>query len=153
MSSDCTNIAKFSIFIFTDFKPCFEASTVKAMRPNLTRKFSFQLILEFSSQYWKYDVPIRCSRLFSFHVHHGVEVDILEDQRFKGMFSARLSSRNCGSNSVLFGDLFLYVNGLFLGRIDIGLPLPPLLLFEDWDLPASWRHRFPDARLKIQSSF
>ena len=44
MSSDRTYIAQFSIFIFTDFKPCFEASTVEAMQPILIREFSFQLI-------------------------------------------------------------------------------------------------------------
>ena len=46
MSLDCTNIAQFSIFIFTDFSLCFEASAVKAVRPILTREFSSHLILE-----------------------------------------------------------------------------------------------------------
>ena len=70
----------------------------------------------------------------------------------EGMFSARLASRNCSPNSVLFGDLFLYVNGLVLECIDIGLllpPLPPLLLFEEAGFPASGRHRFPEARKKV----
>ena len=48
-------------------------------------------------------------------VDHGVEVDIVEDERFKGMSSPRLSSRNFSPNSVLIGDLFLYESGLCLG--------------------------------------
>ena len=47
----------------------FEASAVKAMRPMLTREFSFQLIFGICtllrSQYWKYNIPIRCSRFFT----------------------------------------------------------------------------------------
>ena len=35
MSSDRTKIAQFSIFSFTDFEPCFEASAVKATQPIL----------------------------------------------------------------------------------------------------------------------
>ena len=40
-----------------------------------------------------------------FHVHHGVEPDIVEYESFKGMFSARLASKNCSPNSVLSKDL------------------------------------------------
>ena len=60
-----------------------EASAVKAMRPSLSREFSFQLLLGFCtllrSQYWKCGILI-FSHFFSFHFHHGVEVDILEDE-------------------------------------------------------------------------
>ena len=65
-----------------------------------------------------------------FHVHHGVEPDILEDESVKGVFSARLSSRNCSPNSVLSKDFFLFKMDFVLGCIDKGLllllPLPPL---------------------------
>ena len=48
--------------------------------------------------------------LLLFHVYHGVEVDILEDERFEGMFSARLSSRNSSPNFVFSKDSFLLCN-------------------------------------------
>ena len=82
-----------------------------------------------------------------FHVHYGVEPDILEDESVKGMFSARLSSRNCSPNSVLSKDLLVYINGLLLGRIDRGLP--PLPLFEEAGILPLWRQRFPNARQKV----
>ena len=45
-----------------------EASAVKAMRPILTREFTFSLILWFCtllrSQYWTFNIPVRCSRFF-----------------------------------------------------------------------------------------
>ena len=70
------------------------------------------------------------SPLFS-HVHHGVEPDILEDESFKRMFSARQASRNCTPNSVLSKDFFILMD-FVLGCNDKGslplLPLPPLLL-------------------------
>ena len=43
--------------------------------------------------------------LLPLSAYHGVEVDTLEDESFEGMFSARLSSRNCIPNSVLSKDL------------------------------------------------
>ena len=50
--------------------------------------------------------------LLLFHIHHGVEVDILEDGCFKGMFSALPASRNCIPDSVLSKDLSVCVIGL-----------------------------------------
>ena len=80
----------------------FEASAVKAMRPILTREFSFQLIFGFCT-----------ASLFSIlEVSHdvqlGVEVDILEVENLEGIFSARLSSRNCSPNIVFSKDAFLF---------------------------------------------
>ena len=74
------------------------------------------------------------------------------------MSSPRMSSRNHSPNSVLSKDAFLFCSLDFvLGRIDMGLLLPPLLpLLLFWGgrvLPASWRQRFPDARLKIHLRF
>ena len=68
------------------------------MRPILTREFSFQLVLGFCtlslSQYWKYNVPTRCSRFFTCEVYHGVQVDMLEDENLGVMSSPHMSSRN-----------------------------------------------------------
>ena len=51
-------------------------------------------------------MTFQCVALTSFlSAYHGVEVDILEDESFKKMFSARLTSRNRSSNSVLSKDL------------------------------------------------
>ena len=63
------------------------------------------------------------SHFFSFHFHHGVEVDILEDEGFRGMGSSRLSSRNYNPNSVLPKD--------FLFFSVVGPPLLPLLFFDE----------------------
>ena len=78
------------------------------MRPILIREFSFQLILKFSSEYWKYDTPMRYSRFF-FHIHHGVEVDILGDESFTGMLSALPASMNCSPDSVFSKDLSMFL--------------------------------------------
>ena len=59
-SSDCTNIAQFTDLKLLRYRQCDQI---------LTREFSFQLSLGFStllrSQYWKYNIQIRCSRLFT----------------------------------------------------------------------------------------
>ena len=59
------------VFGLHEYRPIyrFEASAVKAMRPILTRVFSFQLILGFCtlhrSQHWKYNIAICRSRFFT----------------------------------------------------------------------------------------
>ena len=79
---ESTNIPQFSILIFTDF------NTVKAMQPILIREFSFQLILEFPSQYWKKDIPMHCSFFFFFTLitvsNHNC--DTLGDECFESIF-------------------------------------------------------------------
>ena len=66
MNSVFCSLLRFSMNL-TIHLPCFEASAVKAMRPILTREFSFQLILEFCtpprSQYWKCGILIILSLL------------------------------------------------------------------------------------------
>ena len=84
----------------------FEAPAVKAMRPTLTREFSFQLIWGFCTlPFFILEVSHSNSLLSLLHcdVHHGVEVYILEDENLEGMFSARLSSRNWCPNCLLEG--------------------------------------------------
>ena len=89
MNSVFCSLLRFSMNLTIHY-PGFEASAVKALRSILTREFSFQLILGFlctsHSQYWKCGILI-FSHFFSFHFHHGVEVDLLEDEGFTEMFS------------------------------------------------------------------
>ena len=66
MTVDRANISAFSIFIFTDFKPCLDASKVKVMDPILVRELLLQLIFESSVQYWKYRIPMHRSIRLSF---------------------------------------------------------------------------------------
>ena len=99
-----------------EYRPIYgsEASAVKAMRPILTREFSFQLILGFCtlpfSQYWEYNIPNTLLSLLHCDVYHGVEVGILEDENLKGKFSARLSSWNHSPNFVFSKDSFFFCN-------------------------------------------
>ena len=61
----------FMVFGLHEYRPIYRFQTyaVEAMRPILTREFSFQLVLGFCtlslSQYWKYNVPTRWSRFFT----------------------------------------------------------------------------------------
>ena len=131
----------FMVFGLHEYRPIcrFEASAVKAMRPILTREFSFQLIFGFRtllrSQYWKYHIPIRLLSLLHCDVYHGVEVDILEDESLEKCLLHVCHPGNYSPNSVLSKDPFLFCSWtLFSDVIDIGLLLPPLLpllLFEE----------------------
>ena len=84
------------------------------MRPILTREFSFQLIFGICtlprSQYWKYNIPRRCSRFFTVTSIMVSKQTYLKMRSLEGMFSARLSSRNCSPNFVFLKDSFLFCN-------------------------------------------
>ena len=84
------------------------------MEPILVCKFSFQQISESSLHYWKYNIPMHRSICFSFIlvIVSNYICDTFGDASFKGISFAFLASRNESPNSVLLGDLFLYVNGL-----------------------------------------
>ena len=47
-----------------------------------------------------------CTLLF--HIHHGVEPYVLEDESINGVSSVRLSSGNCNPHSVLSKDFILF---------------------------------------------
>ena len=70
VSNDSWRNNPLMVFGWNESRPIYriEASEVKAMRPILTREFSFQLIL---------------LSLLHCDVDHGVEVDILEDARLE----------------------------------------------------------------------
>ena len=98
--------------------------------------------------------------LLLFDIHHGVEVDILEDGSFKGMFSALPASRNCIPDSVLSKDLSVCVIGLrsrmYWHRIAAAAAAAAAAFWgrgEGGGFPAAWRQRFPDARQKAWPSF
>ena len=114
MILDRTNISQFSILIFPDLKPCLDASKMKAMEPILVCEHFLQLIFESSFQYWKYNISMHRSICFYFILVmvSNYVCDTLGGASFKWISFAFLASRNYSPNSVLFGDLFLYVNGL-----------------------------------------
>ena len=103
------------------------------------------------SQNWECGI-LTVSHFFSFHFHHGFEVDLLEDEGFKGMFSSRLASKNCHPNSVLSKGVGLCPQ-MYWHRIAAAAAAAAAAFRRGRDLPASWRQRFPDARLKIHIRF
>ena len=128
------------------------------------------ILSQSSSQYWKYDPPpsscdisqeFSCQKSvctpFSW-IHNGVESYVLEDESINGVSSARLSSRNCGPNSVLSMDFSLYTNGL-LSRMQsmkdccCCCRCRHCCFRGGRDFPALWRQRFPDACQKVCPSF
>ena len=100
---------------------------------------------------------MRCSRLFSFTFIMVSEPDILEDESFKWLFSARLASKNCGPNSVFSKDLLFIVIGLCprmsWRRIAPAAAGRRCCFSRTPGLPASWRRRFSEARWKVWPSF
>ena len=135
MTLDHTNLSQFSIFIFTDFKPSFEATMVRAMQPILVRELFLQLIFEPSLQYWKYNIPMHRSFCFSF-ILIMVSTYICDksgDASFKRIPFAFLASRNYSPNSLLLGISFFLLMDNASRSSDVGLLLPPLppLLFKE----------------------
>ena len=129
----------------------FEASAVKAMRPILKRGFSFQLILGFCtltrSQYWKYNIPIRCSRFFSV-------TSTMCRSRHTWRWGSR---RNVFCTSVIrrvpsFCVIWL-CSRVYWHGIAAAAAAAAAAFRGGRVLPASWRKRFPDARLKIHLRF
>ena len=130
----CKNPLK--VFGLHEYRPIsrFEASAVKVMRPILTREFSFQLIL---------------LSLLHCDVDHGVKVGILEDESLKwhllhvchpGIMVQFLSFERRYS----FLNLTLFL--MYWRRVDA---VAAAAFRKARVPPASWRQRFPDARLKI----
>ena len=110
---DRTNASQFTIFIFTDFKPCLDASKIEAMEPILVCKFFFKLTSESSFQHKRFSNALLHLLLVLVIVSNHVR-DALRDATLKWIPFAFLVSKKYSPNSVLFGDLFLCVNGLCL---------------------------------------
>ena len=141
MSSDRTIIAWFFIFIFTDFRSCFEFSAVEAMLNFLRWKQCNQssninsssiIFLESSSQYWKcnspnaYDTPLQessssCSS-WCRTIHTWWWTECLLHVCHPEIVVQILSSRRISFFTWMDFVLGCFDKGLLL------LPLPPLLL-------------------------
>ena len=106
---DCTNISLFSIFIFTDFEYCLDASKIKAMEPILVCRFLFKLTSESSFHYRKKHSNASL-HLFLVRLGHGVEPYLWHTWRceFQRIPFAFLVSWSKGPNSVLSKDPFLF---------------------------------------------
>ena len=139
----------------------FEASAVKAMRPNphtwLLCPVNFWILYTLPFTILVVLCPNTLLSLLRCDVYHGVEVDILEDERLEqcllharhpGIIVPILSSRRILSFSVIRLCSWMYWHGIAAAAAAAAAAFRGSQV-----LPASWRQRFPDARLKIHLRF